>query len=84
MVDANCEQHGNSLIFFVVSLKGCNFIVLGKMPAEIREKIISFQNSLRLFLLFGDRGSSVVKVLCYKSGGRWFDSRWCNWNFSLT
>jgi hypothetical protein len=27
--------------------------------------------------------STVVKVLCYKSVGRWFDSRWCNWNFSL-
>jgi len=23
----------------------------------------------------GDRGSTVVKVLCYKSGGRWFDPR---------
>jgi hypothetical protein len=22
-----------------------------------------------------DRGSSVVKVLCYKSEGRWFDPR---------
>jgi hypothetical protein len=29
-------------------------------------------------------GSTVVKVLCYKSGVRWFDSRWCHWNFSLT
>jgi len=28
-------------------------------------------------------GSTVVKVLCYKSVGRWFDSRWCHWNFSL-
>jgi len=26
----------------------------------------------------------VVKVLCYKSEGRWFDPRWCHWNFSLT
>jgi len=25
----------------------------------------------------GDRGSTVVKVLCYKSEGRWFDPRWC-------
>jgi len=25
----------------------------------------------------------VVKVLCYKSEGHWFDSRWCHWNFSL-
>jgi len=31
----------------------------------------------------GDRGSSVVKVLCYKSEGRWFDSRHRLWNFSL-
>jgi len=34
--------------------------------------------------LLGDRGSSVVQVLCYKSEGRWFDSSWCHWNFSLT
>ena len=27
---------------------------------------------------------TVVKVLCYKSEGRWFDSRWCHWNFLLT
>ena len=32
----------------------------------------------------GDRGSTVVKVLCYKSEGRWFDPSWCPWNFSLT
>jgi hypothetical protein len=29
-------------------------------------------------------GGTVLKVLCYKSEGRWFDSRWCQWNFSLT
>ena len=33
---------------------------------------------------WGDRGGTVVKVLCYKSEGRGFDSRWCHWNFSLT
>ena len=32
----------------------------------------------------GDRGSTVVKMLCYKSEGRWFDPGWCHWNFSLT
>jgi hypothetical protein len=32
----------------------------------------------------GDRGGTVVKVLCNKLEGRWFDSRWCHWNFSLT
>jgi len=32
----------------------------------------------------GNRGGTVVKALCTKSEGRWFDSRWCHWNFSLT
>jgi len=27
---------------------------------------------------------TVVKVLRYKSEGRWSGSRWCHWNFSLT
>jgi len=31
----------------------------------------------------GVRGGTVVKVLCYKSEGRWFDPSWCHWNFSL-
>jgi len=29
----------------------------------------------------GDRGSTVVKVLCYKSEGRWFDPSWRQWIF---
>jgi len=28
-----------------------------------------------------DRGSTVVKMLCYKSEGRWFDPSWCQWIF---
>jgi len=35
----------------------------------------------RLTLCSGDRGSTVVKVLCYKSEGRWFDPTWCQWIF---
>ena len=38
----------------------------------------------KVLCLFVDRGSTVVKVLCYKSEGRWFDPSWCNLNFSLT
>ena len=34
-------------------------------------------------MLWEDRGGTVVKVLCYKSEGRWFDPSWCHWNFSL-
>ena len=33
------------------------------------------------FVDHGDRGGTVVKVLCYKSEGRWFDPSWCQWNF---
>ena len=29
----------------------------------------------------GDRDSTVVKVLCYKSEGRRFDPSWCQWLF---
>jgi hypothetical protein len=37
-----------------------------------------------LMIYYTDRqGGAVVKVLCYKSEGRWFDPRWCQWNFSL-
>ena len=32
----------------------------------------------------GDRGSTEVKVLRYKTEDCWFDPRWCHLNFSLT
>jgi len=35
-------------------------------------------------VIIGDRGSTVVKLLRYKSEGRWLDPSWCHWNFSLT
>jgi len=31
-----------------------------------------------------NHGGTVVKELCYKSDGRWFDPSWCHWNISLT
>ena len=39
---------------------------------------------LNMYTLEGDRGGTVVKVLCYKSEGHWFDSGFCHMNFSLT
>ena len=30
---------------------------------------------------WGNRGNTVVKVLCYKSEGRWFVPSWCQWVF---
>ena len=37
-----------------------------------------FRNSTKCT---GDRGGTVVNVLCYKSEGRWFDPSWCHWIF---
>jgi len=36
---------------------------------------------MKIHVKFGDRGSTVVKVLCYKSEGRWIDRSWCQWIF---
>ena len=35
------------------------------------------QNTFNTQLNLGDRGSTVVKVLCYNSEGRWLDPSWC-------
>jgi hypothetical protein len=32
----------------------------------------------------GARGGTLVEALCYKPEGRWINSGWCHWNFSLT
>jgi amino acid permease len=58
----------------------CTFILL--LPITFLY-ILYFVSLLFLFWGTAD-GGTVVKVLCYKSEGRWFDSRWCHWNFSLT
>jgi len=38
----------------------------------------------KVLIEFWDRGGTVVKVLCYKSEGHWFDPSWCHWNFSFS
>jgi len=45
---------------------------------------VSSAHSCIPYTIIGDRGSTVVMVLCYKSEGHWFDSRLCHWNLSLT
>jgi hypothetical protein len=37
-----------------------------------------------LYMRCGARGVAVVEKLCYKSEGRWIDSRRCHWTFSFT
>jgi len=34
-----------------------------------------------LYYILEGRGGAVVKVLSYKSEGRWYGSRWCHCNF---
>jgi len=43
--------------------------------------ILSFIYYSQYMKLAGDHGSTVVKVLCYKSEGRFFDPSWCQWIF---
>ena len=39
--------------------------------------VITIPKILHIHLNLGDGGGTVVKVLCYKSEGRWFDPSWC-------
>jgi len=39
---------------------------------------------VHLVTLFDSRGDRGSTVRCYESEGRWFDSIWFHWNFSLT
>jgi len=45
----------------------------------------AFKKKVDIFNIYytfiGDRGGTVVKVLRYKSEGRWFDPSWCQWIF---
>jgi len=40
--------------------------------------------NLTLDYTLGHAVAQLVEALRYKSEGRGFDSRWCNWNFLLT
>jgi len=42
---------------------------------------VSFTDLTVVNSIKGDRGGTVVKVLCYKSEGHWFDPSWCHWIF---
>ena len=49
-------------------------------------QVLHYPKKQTLFIVsltqyLGDRGDTVVKVPYYKSEGRWFDPRWCHWNF---
>jgi hypothetical protein len=65
------------------SRQGYGFFFSAECPFRILFRSVPMNNLNSSTLYSGDRGGTVVKVLCYKSEDRWFDSRWCHWNFSL-
>jgi hypothetical protein len=67
-------------------LEECLLSNMKTICVMFRRIINEIYNNLVCYIQFlgAADGGTVVKVLCYKSEGRWFDSRWCHWNFSLT
>jgi hypothetical protein len=52
-----------------------------KHPVYLRVYVVTATKPYNLIFLFVTNlecGSTVVKVLRYKSEGRWFDPRWCH------
>ena len=44
--------------------------------------LVKFEQKFEAFYMTtGDRGSTVVKMLFYKSEGSWFDPSWYQWIF---
>jgi len=53
----------------------------GQRNSPKHAKFYSKNKFEKLVHLVRDRGSKVVKVLCYKSEGRCLDPSWCQWIF---
>jgi len=61
--------------FYSLSVRRSNewLLLLNKGASVL---VANMPINVTLLLLSGNRGSKVVKVLCYKSEGRWFDPSW--------
>ena len=61
---------------------GVTLCWLGKWLPTFRRYVLStFLGFSWAFYAVGDRGGTLVKVLCYKSESRWFDPTWCQWHW---
>jgi hypothetical protein len=66
--------------FLQVFLPNCERVRVSIHTCHMYHQFIFLD--LTVVVLFGvDRGITVIKVLCYKSEGRWFDPSWCRWIF---
>ena len=83
----NCGRVGwevlsqNTTKYGVVFLYLCWRHVSALTVGHLQATRYIFQDNIHCTLYSGDRGSTVVKVLCYKSECRWFDPSWCQWIF---
>ena len=71
-------KYKHMVVKFICEFVGCDYSLLLTINMLCHVEVMFIQ---LLKLLKGDRGSTVVKVLCYKSVGRWFDPSWCQWIF---
>ena len=76
-----CISIHKLLYFNFLSASFCTTFLSAGIATSISVHVFSLFLLIIISGLFGDRGSSVVKVLCYKSEGRWLDPSWCQWIF---
>jgi len=84
----NCRRFNLLKITEVIDTKILGLVSCNVFSIHVSNVIAYFVQRYPLqisapYWTYGDRGSTVVKVLCYKSVGRWFDPSWCHWNSSL-
>jgi len=68
-------------IFTFYPLVGQKSVLFEQKKIKLWNNRNFVRNETYISCCLGDRGSTVVKVLCYRSEGRWFDLRWCQWIF---
>jgi len=80
-VCAEASETSDQIISYIV--RNQSIIIVYNEVRRIFVDICGRCNALNIFqyppMRLGDRGSTVVKVLCYKSEGHWFDPSWCQW-----
>ena len=72
------------VVKFICEFFRCDYCVLLTINMLCHVKVMFIQLLNLLERYYGVRDGTVVKVLCYKLEGRWFDPSGSHWNFLLT
>jgi hypothetical protein len=66
----HCDKHEHRILHFAMCVETLMWVGLR----------LTYLHLLKfpVIIIIGDCSSTVVKVLCYKSEGHWFDPRWCH------